>query len=126
GKSFATGHYDRTARLWNAETGKEVTVFKGHRGSQGVKMVAFSPDGTALATAGTGDRTAKTWDIATGKQLKSFKHPYDVYTVAFTPDGKALMAAGRVSNEKTLRDTSGHCKLWELATGKEQLSLQDK
>ena len=38
-----TGSEDATAKLWDAETGRELRTFKGH--GAGVNSVAFSPDG---------------------------------------------------------------------------------
>ena len=38
-----------------------------------VRAVAFSPDGTRLAT-GSGDGTARVWDAATGRQLRPLGH----------------------------------------------------
>ena len=43
-----TGSLDKTARLWDAATGKELRAFKGH-GSY-VYSVAFSPDGKRVLT----------------------------------------------------------------------------
>ncbi|MBX9926505.1 MAG: hypothetical protein K2Y05_09115, partial [Hyphomicrobiaceae bacterium] len=57
-----TGSSDNTARLWDAETGKEIAVLKAaHEG--GAFGASFSPDGTRLLTAGA-DKTAKIWDVA--------------------------------------------------------------
>jgi WD40 repeat protein len=56
-----TGSFDKTARLWDASTGKEIRAFKGHEGI--VISVAFSPDG-ARALTGSGDKTARRWDIS--------------------------------------------------------------
>ena len=57
---------DKWARLWDVETGKEEQRFKGHL--EGIRSVAFSPDGTKLLT-GSDDKTARVWDVATGKEL---------------------------------------------------------
>ena len=70
--------------------------------------VAFSPDGTKVATA-SDDTTARLWDAATGKPLgEPMKHEEAVMAVAFSPDGTKVATA---SEDKTAR-------LWDAATGK--------
>ena len=49
GKRLATASVDQTAKVWDAESGKELLTLRGHSGS--VNKVAFSPDGKRLATA---------------------------------------------------------------------------
>ena len=59
----------RTARfgLWEAKTGNERAVFKGHTGA--VAFVTFAPDGKTAASAGS-DGTVRVWDVATGKGVR--------------------------------------------------------
>ena len=57
-KRIVTGSEDKTARVWDASTGKEVLQLKGH--SSFVFSVAFSPDGKRIAT-GSYDNTARIW-----------------------------------------------------------------
>ena len=48
GRTLATGSDDKTARLWEVASGKEIATLRGHE--SGVYFVAFSPDGRTLAT----------------------------------------------------------------------------
>ncbi len=60
GKRVVTASADRTARLWDAETGNALAVLHGH--TAGVWRTAFSPDGKWVVTA-SADRTARLWDV---------------------------------------------------------------
>src|SRR4051812_48564856 len=55
GKLVVTGGVDRTARLWDAATGKELLALTGH--TNAVRSVAFAPDGQSVLT-GSQDNTA--------------------------------------------------------------------
>jgi hypothetical protein len=61
GKLVLAGSRDNTARLWDAATGREIRVFKGHENR--VTSVAFSPDGARVLT-GSAEKTARLWDIS--------------------------------------------------------------
>ena len=57
-----TGSEDNTVKLWDASTGQELCMLKGH--TRGVSSVAFSPDGSSLIS-GSNDTTVKLWDAGT-------------------------------------------------------------
>src|SRR6202035_2476509 len=64
GKRIASGSFDMTIRIWNAETGDLISApFKGH--NDGIGSVAFSPDGKHIAS-GSYDATIRIWDGETG------------------------------------------------------------
>jgi WD40 repeat protein len=48
GKHILTGSEDRTARLWEASNGKELSCLQGH--THWVSRVSFSPDGCLAIT----------------------------------------------------------------------------
>ena len=50
GKRLATASEDRTAKVWDAQSGKELVTLRGGH-SYDVRGVAFSPDGKHLATS---------------------------------------------------------------------------
>jgi WD40 repeat protein len=89
GKRVATASTDFTARVWDAESGKELLTLEGHDSS--VWSVAWSPDGKRLATAGE-DGTPKLWDAIKGggPLLTLSGHSGPVFCVAFSSDGKRL------------------------------------
>ena len=101
-----TSSPDTTARIWNAETGKEIAVLRGH--DDLVTSAAFSPDGSHIVTASE-DKTAHIWDAATGKVIAVLSgHEGAVYSAVFSPDGKRIVTA---SGDHTAR-------IWDAATGK--------
>src|SRR5438128_9360852 len=63
GRWVVTASKDRTARIWEVKTGREVVLLRGH--ADAVSAAAFSPDGRWVVTASE-DRTARVWDVATG------------------------------------------------------------
>ena len=73
----------------DAETGESVRSFHGH--DLDVNDVAFSHDGSMLATAGD-DGAARVWDPQTGEELWSFGSPDDqiVWGPSFSPDDSRL------------------------------------
>ncbi|HEX3477143.1 MAG TPA: CHAT domain-containing protein, partial [Kofleriaceae bacterium] len=106
GTRVVTASDDRTARVWDAETGKPVTGPLGHQDA--VLRAAFSPDGARVVTASE-DRTARVWDAATGKPVTApLTHRNAVTNAAFSPDGARVVTA---SYDKT-------AGVWDAATGK--------
>ncbi|MGH3991179.1 MAG: WD40 repeat domain-containing protein [Pseudonocardiaceae bacterium] len=59
GRRLATASVDRTARIWDAESGTEIIVVGAH--ARGVEGVAWSPDGRRIASASR-DGTSRIWD----------------------------------------------------------------
>ncbi len=59
GARIVTASWDGTARVWDAATGRDITVLTGHQDE--VYSAAFSPDGSRIVTA-SADGTARIWD----------------------------------------------------------------
>ncbi|GAA0437402.1 hypothetical protein Acor_49830 [Acrocarpospora corrugata] len=118
GKTLALVNGDGKVRLWDVATRK--TRASLPRRHQGTAAMAFNPDGTILATAGTCacgdsfDNPVQLWDVTTGKPIDTLAgHTNGVQTMAFSPDGTTL-ASGAV--DKTVR-------LWAVATRKTTFTL---
>ena len=99
-------------RVWDVATGREVHALRGHAGA--VLGVAFSRDGTRLASAGF-DGSVRVWDPETGRHVRTIRDDaLFAMSVAFSRDGTRLAVGGL---DKTVR-------LWDLATGQEVLTLR--
>ena len=109
-RRLATASSDRTAKIWDVTSGKELLVFF-HAGA--LHGVAFSRDGTLLATASR-DRTARIWNAETGIQRLVLRgHKGAVSGVAFGPDGKEVATAS----------SDGTARIWNTDRGERLRTL---
>ena len=60
---------ENAARVWDAATGKEIAILKGHDGI--VFSAAFSPDRKTIVTASF-DKTARLWETAQAERSPFF------------------------------------------------------
>jgi hypothetical protein len=130
GTRLATGGWYQSAWIWDATSGiklldirHELSAVRRSIGrvysasvnlpipKRAVNAVAFSPDGTRLAT-GSHDRYARIWDAASGKQLLQVLHDNEVNTVAFSPDGTRLATGGWDGG-----------RIWDAASGEKLLEV---
>lgn len=97
----ATGSRDKSAKLWELSTGREVRSFLGHQAS--VNCLDFSSDGKYLVT-GSRDQSVRVWEVSTGKEILLAKLEPEWYTtndevindVAFDPKGNFFVTLGQM------------------------------
>ncbi len=98
-----TGSYDRTARIWNLETGEMLRVLEGH--TRGVRCLQF--DEAKLIT-GSMDRTLKIWNWRTGALMRTLEgHTEGIVCLHFNED--TLASGSADSNIKIWNFRTGEC-----------------
>ena len=113
GARIVSGSRDKTLKIWDAKTGKEITTITGH--SDEVSSCAYSPDG-AWIVSGSDDNTLKIWDAKMGKEITTITgHSKRVNSCAYSPDGARIVSGGG-GGDKTL-------KIWDAKTGQEITAL---
>lgn len=145
GTLLVSGGADRTVRLWEVATGRELQSFRGI--ADAVHALALSPDGRVVATANRessrglwnaeferelGRYTTKLWDLTSLRESGRFGDQFgEIFDVAFSPDGRLLATGGEdeslylhdVALQRTLGEYSPRGMVWSLAFSRDGRSL---
>ena len=97
-------------RIWDVMTGKMVLEFRDH--ADCVNTLAFSSDGTLLASGGD-DKTVRIRDLTRSRLAQTLVQPAVVPDVIFSRDGKRIASAGE----------DGIVRIWDVADGRTIHSL---
>jgi WD40 repeat protein len=103
---LATGSDDRTVRIWDSRSFKELHILRGHTGNESytagghrvvwgsITGLAWSPDGTRVASSGS-DRKIYIWNVETGKKTAELLgHQGPVGVCAWSFDGSRVVTRG--------------------------------
>ena len=114
GQRIATGGMDGTLKLWDAGTGQQLfSLGEDEESAQFPNVVydlAFSPDGSRIATAN--HRGVTLWDTASGREAVPLVNDSragitsECTSIAYSPDGRRIAAW-----------TRNKIEVWDAATG---------
>jgi hypothetical protein len=112
GQKIVSGSWDKTVRVWDAQTGAQLAVLEGH--SREVVSASFSPDGQQIVS-GSFDKTVRVWNTRADNQIAVLKgHSAEVFSASFSPDGQQIVSG---SLDNTVR-------VWNAQTGNQIAVLE--
>lgn len=120
GKTVASGHSDGIIRLWDAGTGRKLSLIKANKGAF-IRSLALSPDGKTLASSlpNTG---VLLHTLQNGKRLshRPVHHAHFPENLIFSPDGTTLIGTGGYYEKDRDLFYEGwdiHIHVWKVDTG---------
>ncbi|HEX4142220.1 MAG TPA: M56 family metallopeptidase [Pirellulales bacterium] len=121
GKTLATAGKDRTIRLWDVGSRKQIRMFQGSKNPSDptaqtapILATAYSPDGGSVATADE-EGQVSVYALSPPRLLRSWTaHTDAAAALAYSPDGRTLVSGGY---DKAV-------KVWNLSTGELVRSLE--
>lgn len=124
GRMFVSAGKDGLVKVWSRQVAEDHLVLRDHRGL--VQHVAFSPDGTRLASlcvqnsedstdGNEPDNSLRIWDAADGSLQLVIEPGHQLRSLAWSPDGKQVAA---IMGEQI--------RFWNSRTGTEKPALQSR
>lgn len=119
GSLLAVGFRVSEIKLWDVRTQREVAELPGNTSQ--INAVAFSPDGTLLASGGgpgykgRKERTVRLWNVASREESVTIDELSNVWSLAFSPDGTILAYGGWIDVDIIL---------WDVANQKQSATLE--
>jgi serine/threonine protein kinase len=112
GRRILSSSDDKSVRLWDTDTGREVRRFGGLSPTVMYKSLVMSVDNQRIL-AGGDDRSVRVWNAENGTELRRLLgHVGPIKSVALSPTGRRALTGG----DRTVR-------VWDLDTGKELYRL---
>ncbi|ETO07267.1 WD-40 repeat protein, partial [Reticulomyxa filosa] len=119
GYTICSGSFDKTIRIWDIETTKQLNIFKGD--THLVWSVKYGSNGLVnTILSGSEDKSVRLWDIRSGGQIQVFNgHTNAVWSVEYSPfviknssDNSNVICSGSFDN--TIR-------FWDIRSNKNEL-----
>ncbi|MBX3101163.1 MAG: LysM peptidoglycan-binding domain-containing protein [Bacteroidetes bacterium] len=108
GTRLITSSWDKTARVWDVATGKELWVLSGH--THIVDRAAFSKDGRYIVTTAE-DFTARLWDFERKRSLSVFRGHGNLLTHAAISDDNHRVVTTSLDKTARLYDANTGTKI---------------
>ncbi len=112
GSRIVTASEDKTAKVWDAQTGAEVLTLKGH--TSRVYSAAFSPDGSRIVTGSDDKRRRCGTPRPAPRSSRSRGTTISGHRRCSAPTGRGSSPAS----------SDGTAKVWDAQTGAEVLTLK--
>ncbi|ETO14539.1 ribosome assembly protein 4 (RSA4) [Reticulomyxa filosa] len=128
GYTICSGSSDKTIRIWDIETTKQLTLFKGHENC--VYGVKYASNGLGTIgcsntiLSGSEDKSVRLWDIRSSKQIQVFNgHKGIVWAVEYSPFAVANSEIYFNSNVICSGSSDNTIRFWDIRSNKNQLYM---